>query len=141
MVSAELQPARCSSINCHNTLNWTLVESSSHYADWQKLRLQEPSGELHAAAVPRSLDVIARYRNLHFTLLSLSLAVCLNLSVCVPLPLFLALVHSQSLCLFLYLPLPPSLYFLFRPAHLDISTHSCTSFAEALTCMGSCSLH
>ncbi|XP_026192216.1 DNA replication licensing factor MCM6 [Cyclospora cayetanensis] len=55
------QPVKCSSANCHNTLNWELLVEASQYADWQKLRLQEPSGEMHAAAVPRSIDVIARH--------------------------------------------------------------------------------
>ncbi|KAL8275307.1 hypothetical protein Esti_000756 [Eimeria stiedai] len=55
------QPLKCSSANCHNTLNWSLVAEGSQYADWQKIRLQEPSGEMNGAALPRSIDVIARH--------------------------------------------------------------------------------
>lgn len=55
------QPVKCSSPNCHNTLNWSLLFERSQYADWQKVRLQEPSGELQSAALPRSIDVIARH--------------------------------------------------------------------------------
>ncbi|KAL8425473.1 hypothetical protein Efla_002594 [Eimeria flavescens] len=55
------QPVRCSSANCHNTLNWTLLAEGSQYADWQKIRLQEPSGEMNGSALPRSIAVIARH--------------------------------------------------------------------------------
>ncbi|CDJ38913.1 DNA replication licensing factor, putative [Eimeria tenella] len=55
------QPVKCSSPQCHNSLDWRLVTELSKFSDWQKLRLQEPSGEMHAAAVPRSIDVIARH--------------------------------------------------------------------------------
>ncbi|OEH77218.1 replication licensing factor [Cyclospora cayetanensis] len=61
LVTRTTDPVKCSSANCHNTLNWELLVEASQYADWQKLRLQEPSGEMHAAAVPRSIDVIARH--------------------------------------------------------------------------------
>lgn len=55
------QPVKCSSPNCHNTLNWDLVYEGSQYADWQKIRLQEPSGETQSSSLPRSIDVIARH--------------------------------------------------------------------------------
>ncbi|KAL8450389.1 hypothetical protein Emag_003235 [Eimeria magna] len=55
------QPIKCSSANCHNTVNWSLVAEGSQYADWQKIRLQEPSGEMNGAALPRCIDVIARH--------------------------------------------------------------------------------
>ncbi|CDJ57347.1 DNA replication licensing factor, putative [Eimeria maxima] len=54
-------PVKCSTPDCHNTRNWKLIPELSEFSDWQKLRLQEPTGEMQASGLPRSIDVIVRH--------------------------------------------------------------------------------
>lgn len=58
-----LQPRQCHGVNCNNTSSWELLFDRSHFGDWQKIRLQEPSNSssTSSSAVPRSIDVILRH--------------------------------------------------------------------------------
>ena len=53
------EPIRCDSDRCLNR-EFELDHSNSVYIDWQKLRLQELSGDIPAGSMPRSVDVILR---------------------------------------------------------------------------------
>ncbi|KAI5171954.1 DNA replication licensing factor MCM6 [Nematocida sp. LUAm3] len=55
------QPAQCINPICMNRSKFKLVVEESHFCDWQKLRIQEPIGELETAhVIPRSLEVLLR---------------------------------------------------------------------------------
>lgn len=51
---------RCRNENCNNKIKWELINSDSVFLDWQKLRVQEHSGDIPAGSMPRSIDVILR---------------------------------------------------------------------------------
>lgn len=51
-------PQMCRNANCQNRDNFDLVVDQSEFTDWQKLRIQEDSGDIPAGSMPRSLDVI-----------------------------------------------------------------------------------
>ena len=55
-----MQPVKCSAPDCNNTRNFKLISEISKFGDWQKIRIQENAAAANAAAVPRSIDVIAR---------------------------------------------------------------------------------
>ena len=54
------EPVRCSNEQCFNTNEWELLNKESTMVDWQKVRVQEDSGDIPAGSMPRSLDVILR---------------------------------------------------------------------------------
>ena len=54
------EPVRCSNEKCQNRIKWELQNSDSQFIDWQKLRVQEHSGDIPAGSMPRSIDVILR---------------------------------------------------------------------------------
>lgn len=54
------EPARCEDEKCGNRTKWELLNSDSKFIDWQKLRVQEHSGDIPAGSMPRSIDVILR---------------------------------------------------------------------------------
>lgn len=41
-------------------MNWALQMSQSIFVDWQKVRVQEVSGDIPAGSMPRSIDIIMR---------------------------------------------------------------------------------
>lgn len=43
-----------------NRTKWEIINSESVFIDWQKLRIQENSGDIPAGSMPRSIDVILR---------------------------------------------------------------------------------
>jgi len=43
-----------------NASKFELVSDESVFTDWQKLRVQEHSGDIPAGSMPRSIDVILR---------------------------------------------------------------------------------
>ena len=53
------EPIRCENDRCFSK-EFVLEHSKSVYMDWQKLRLQELSGDIPAGSMPRSIDVILR---------------------------------------------------------------------------------
>lgn len=54
------EPVRCSNEKCGNKTKWELINSDSVFMDWQKLRLQEHSGDIPAGSMPRSVEIILR---------------------------------------------------------------------------------
>lgn len=54
------EPVRCVNDRCSNKTKWELINSDSVFIDWQKLRIQEHSGDIPAGSMPRSIDVILR---------------------------------------------------------------------------------
>lgn len=54
------EPVRCGNERCQNRTKWELLNSDSVFIDWQKLRVQEHSGDIPAGSMPRSVDVILR---------------------------------------------------------------------------------
>lgn len=54
------EPNRCTNDKCMNRTKWELQNSDSVFIDWQKLRVQEHSGDIPAGSMPRSIDVILR---------------------------------------------------------------------------------
>ncbi len=54
------EPVRCSKEECGNRIKWELIQNQSRFLDWQKLRLQEHSGDIPAGSMPRSMDIILR---------------------------------------------------------------------------------
>jgi DNA replication licensing factor MCM6 len=54
------EPIRCINDKCMNRTKWELLNSDSVFLDWQKLRVQEHSGDIPAGSMPRSIDVILR---------------------------------------------------------------------------------
>ncbi|XVF21606.1 hypothetical protein REPUB_Repub12eG0104500 [Reevesia pubescens] len=55
------EPITCVSATCLNRTKWALLRQDSKFADWQRVRMQETSKEIHAGSLPRSLDVILRH--------------------------------------------------------------------------------
>ncbi|KAJ1551383.1 MCM DNA helicase complex subunit mcm6, partial [Nowakowskiella sp. JEL0078] len=53
-------PATCLSKPCNNTSHFSLITNQSKFVDWQKIRVQENSGEVPSGAMPRSMDIIIR---------------------------------------------------------------------------------
>ncbi|GIX63550.1 DNA replication licensing factor MCM6, putative [Babesia caballi] len=56
-------PMKCTSNNCLNMRDWELVMERSVFCDWQKIRIQEMVQESEMSAMPRSMDVVLRHRN------------------------------------------------------------------------------
>lgn len=54
------EPTSCPNPNCDNQAFWTLNVQKSVFMDWQKVRVQENSGEIPTGSMPRTLDVILR---------------------------------------------------------------------------------
>ena len=54
------EPVRCKSENCMNRTKWDTINQECTFIDWQKLRVQEHSGDIPAGSMPRSIDVILR---------------------------------------------------------------------------------
>ena len=54
------EPKLCSNKNCNNHTKWKLIEDSSHFVDWQKLRVQENPKDIPTGSMPRSIDIILR---------------------------------------------------------------------------------
>jgi len=54
------EPIRCVNENCMNRTKWEIINSESTFVDWQKLRVQEHSGDIPAGSMPRSIDIILR---------------------------------------------------------------------------------
>ncbi|QPG76288.1 hypothetical protein FOA43_003674 [Brettanomyces nanus] len=54
------EPTSCPNPNCDNQGFWTLNVPKSVFLDWQKVRIQENSGEIPTGSMPRTLDVILR---------------------------------------------------------------------------------
>ena len=54
------EPIRCVNDKCMNRSKWEIINSDSVFIDWQKLRVQEHSGDIPAGSMPRSIDVILR---------------------------------------------------------------------------------
>ena len=54
------EPPSCTNSFCDNRRNWTLLDSLSTFADWQRIRLQENSNEIPPGSMPRCLDIIVR---------------------------------------------------------------------------------
>lgn len=45
-------PQMCRNANCQNRDNFELVVDQSEFTDWQKLRIQEDSGDIPAGSMP-----------------------------------------------------------------------------------------
>ena len=54
------EPIRCMNELCMNRMKWELFAQDSTFVDWQKLRVQEHSGDIPAVSMPRSIDIILR---------------------------------------------------------------------------------
>jgi DNA replication licensing factor MCM6 len=54
------EPTLCPNPLCNNRYDWELDLENSTFTDWQKVRVQESSGEIPTGSMPRSLDVIVR---------------------------------------------------------------------------------
>ena len=54
-------PVKCSNANCANAQKFDLIPEDSAFSDWQKVRVQEHSGDIPAGSMPRSIDVILRH--------------------------------------------------------------------------------
>lgn len=54
------EPSLCPNPLCNNRYEWDLDLENSRFTDWQKVRVQESSGEIPTGSMPRSLDVIVR---------------------------------------------------------------------------------
>ena len=54
------EPIRCVNDQCMNRMKWELFAQESTFVDWQKLRVQEHSGDIPAGSMPRSIDIILR---------------------------------------------------------------------------------
>ena len=57
---AYTKPTLCRNPRCLNTTSFKLDYESSTFADFQKCRVQETSGEIPAGSMPRSVDVVLR---------------------------------------------------------------------------------
>uniref|UniRef100_A0A6A7G1A9 DNA replication licensing factor MCM6 n=2 Tax=Hirondellea gigas TaxID=1518452 RepID=A0A6A7G1A9_9CRUS len=55
------EPTVCREQYCTNKRNWQIDISRSRFVDWQRVRLQENSGEIPAGSMPRHLEVILRH--------------------------------------------------------------------------------
>ena len=54
------EPKSCSKKGCNNQTSFELLREGSVYVDWQKIKLQESSGDLPSGTVPRTIDVVLR---------------------------------------------------------------------------------
>jgi DNA replication licensing factor MCM6 len=54
------EPSQCPNLTCGNRSGWRLEIKQSSFVDWQKVRVQENSGEIPTGSMPRTLDVILR---------------------------------------------------------------------------------
>lgn len=54
------EPTQCPNLTCGNRAGWRLEIKQSSFVDWQKVRVQENSGEIPTGSMPRTLDVILR---------------------------------------------------------------------------------
>ncbi|KAF8246201.1 MCM-domain-containing protein [Wilcoxina mikolae CBS 423.85] len=54
------EPTQCPNLTCGNRVGWRLEIKQSSFVDWQKVRVQENSGEIPTGSMPRTLDVILR---------------------------------------------------------------------------------
>lgn len=45
---------------CGNRTGWTLLIEESQFLNWQKIRIQENSGDIPMGSMPRTLDIIIR---------------------------------------------------------------------------------
>ena len=54
------EPTQCPNLQCGNRFGWRLEIKQSSFVDWQKVRVQENSGEIPTGSMPRTLDVILR---------------------------------------------------------------------------------
>ncbi|KAI5845290.1 MCM2/3/5 family-domain-containing protein [Morchella snyderi] len=54
------EPAQCPNLTCGNRSGWRLEIKQSTFIDWQKVRVQENSGEIPTGSMPRTLDIILR---------------------------------------------------------------------------------
>ncbi|KAD6794995.1 hypothetical protein E3N88_05891 [Mikania micrantha] len=48
----------CMNATCSKKGRWTLLRQDIKFADWQRVRMQETSKEIHVRSLPRSLDAI-----------------------------------------------------------------------------------
>jgi DNA replication licensing factor MCM6 len=55
-----MQPTMCPNTECSNRNKWHLRPEDSKFVDWQKLRVQEDSGDIPPGSMPRTMDVILR---------------------------------------------------------------------------------
>jgi DNA replication licensing factor MCM6 len=54
------EPTQCPNAICQNRVAWRLDIRQSTFVDWQKVRVQENSGEIPTGSMPRTMDVILR---------------------------------------------------------------------------------
>lgn len=54
------EPTQCTNLTCGNRQGWRLEIKQSSFVDWQKVRVQENSGEIPTGSMPRTLDIILR---------------------------------------------------------------------------------
>lgn len=54
-------PNYCPNKNCNNQTKFELVNEGSIFVDWQKIKVQESSGDMPSGSMPRSIDVILRH--------------------------------------------------------------------------------
>jgi len=54
------EPPTCPNATCMNRSQWTLDPMRSKFCDWQKVRVQESSGEVPSGSMPRTIEVILR---------------------------------------------------------------------------------
>ncbi|KAH6632775.1 MCM2/3/5 family-domain-containing protein [Chaetomium tenue] len=54
------EPTQCPNATCQNRVAWRLDIRQSTFVDWQKVRVQENSGEIPTGSMPRTMDVILR---------------------------------------------------------------------------------
>ncbi|TGZ85489.1 MCM-domain-containing protein [Ascodesmis nigricans] len=54
------EPTQCPNLTCGNRQGWRLEIKQSSFVDWQKVRVQENSGEIPTGSMPRTLDIILR---------------------------------------------------------------------------------
>lgn len=54
------EPTQCPNATCLNRVAWQLDIRQSTFVDWQKVRIQENSGEIPTGSMPRTMDVILR---------------------------------------------------------------------------------
>ncbi|KAL7272364.1 MCM DNA helicase complex subunit mcm6 [Rhizina undulata] len=54
------EPSQCPNLTCGNRNGWRLEIKQSTFVDWQKVRVQENSGEIPTGSMPRTLDIILR---------------------------------------------------------------------------------
>jgi DNA replication licensing factor MCM6 len=57
---AYTEPPSCANATCMNRSSWTLDAMRSKFCDWQKVRVQENSGEVPSGSMPRTIEVILR---------------------------------------------------------------------------------